>query len=111
MTNQRTGAPIGFSALLHSAFKRPTVALFWGLSCAPCERMKPLLQAECAKLGLRLEMFNAREEMIACRDYDIRQVPTILMVYPDETAKVILRGWENQKLDALLVAAAGGSIS
>jgi thiol-disulfide isomerase/thioredoxin len=91
-----------FNELRHAEYKNPTLALLYGLHCAPCERLKPKLDEVCKKLGIRLEYFNASEEKDLCKELDIRTVPTVLAVFPDRSIKVVFKGVPSMPLDVLI---------
>lgn len=80
-----------FDDLLAADYKKPTIALFYGLNCSPCERLKPKLKEACASLNVRLESFNAEQEMDAVKAHGIRSVPTVLVV-DNGVASVLFSG-------------------
>lgn len=69
-----------FDELLHAGHDTPTVALFYGASCAPCERLKPKLKSVCENNNLRLETFNSASELPVLRRLGIRSVPAVVVV-------------------------------
>jgi thioredoxin-like negative regulator of GroEL len=70
-----------FDELRQADYKFPTVALFYGASCAPCERLKPQLREVCKSMGARLEEFNTANEMEAVRTLGLRSVPAVVVVH------------------------------
>ena len=70
-----------FDELLAADYKYPTVALFYGLQCAPCERLEPKLRAICKDMGVRLEEFNSASELPAIRELGLRTVPAVVVVH------------------------------
>lgn len=80
-----------FDELRGADYKNPTVALFYGLNCAPCERLKPKLRVVCADMGVRLEEFNSNSEMAAVFELGIRSVPTVVLVHRGVT-KLVFSG-------------------
>lgn len=69
-----------FEGLRDSYQAKPTVALFYGANCAPCNSLKPKLREVCKKKGLRLEEFNSAAELTAVRALGIRTVPAVIFV-------------------------------
>lgn len=70
-----------FDQLRCADFKYPTVALFYGLACPPCERLKPKLIELCKRWGVRLETFNSGSEMNAIKSLGLRSVPAVVVVH------------------------------
>lgn len=70
-----------FAELLAADYRFPTVALFWGLNCAPCERLKPQLREVCKDMGVRLEEFKLQDEMAAAQSLGLRSVPSVVIVH------------------------------
>lgn len=98
-----------FDQLKLADFKFPTVALFYGAACAPCERLKPKLRRVCEKLGVRLEEFNSANEMDAVRALGLRSVPAVVVVHRG-VAKLAFTGdqVESAIWDKLALQGAGG---
>jgi thioredoxin-like negative regulator of GroEL len=93
-----------FDQLLQADYKFPTVAIFYGHACAPCERLKPVLREVCRDAGVRLEEFNSANEMDAIRSLGLRTVPGVYVVHKG-VAKLAFTGFlphvaVRQKLDA-----------
>lgn len=80
-----------FADLKAADFRFPTVALFYGSNCKPCETLKPRLREECKKLNVRLEEFHINDNMAAARELGLRSVPTVLVVYKGDV-KVAFQG-------------------
>lgn len=80
-----------FAQLKAADYRRPTLALFYGTNCPPCNQLKPVLKQLALDLGIRLEMFNAAEEVDAVRELGLRAVPTVLAVHRGE-CKVLWTG-------------------
>lgn len=80
-----------FDQLKRADYKFPTVALFYGRNCAPCERLKPKLREVCKSLGARLEEFAAHDEMDTVRELGLRAVPTVLLVHKGDV-KIVFSG-------------------
>jgi len=74
-----------FDELLATDYKNPTVAIFYGLNCPPCERLKPKLKAICSAAGVRLETFNSAAELPAIRNLGLRSVPAVVAVLGGKT--------------------------
>lgn len=79
---------MNFDALKSADFKDPTVALFYGAACAPCDHLKPRLRRACEKLGLRLEEFNSASELSEIRALNIRTVPSVVLVHKGKATRV-----------------------
>ena len=73
-----------FEQLLTADYQHPTVAIFYGVACAPCERLKPKLREVCRDIGLRLEEFNTAGELEAVRKLGLRSVPGVYVVHRGE---------------------------
>lgn len=58
----------------------PTVVLFYGSACAPCDRLKPKLRAVCEREGVALETYNSVMELPAIRELGLRSVPAVVVV-------------------------------
>jgi thiol-disulfide isomerase/thioredoxin len=93
-----------FEELRNAKYKNPTVAMFYGPACAPCDRMKPRVSEVCEKLSVRLEMFSSSAEMPVLRGLGIRAVPAVVVVHPDGTTKVAFVG-EEKDIQKCLAAA------
>lgn len=92
-----------FDELKAADYKFPTVALFWGVNCAPCERLKPALRAVCADMGIRLEEFKLTDEMPAAKALGLRAVPSVVAVHKGD-AKLVFSGAPVNIRELLLAA-------
>lgn len=102
---------MNFNDLLTAGYKNPTVALFYGTYCAPCERLKPKLREVCQELGVRLESFNSSAEMPALRALGIRSVPAIVVVHKGVAKLAFTGDLDHQKIRFSLQSADIRSVS
>ena len=59
---------------------QPFVLYFTLPVCAPCQRMLPLVTAECQKRKLGLEVLDAVADTHMTARYDVRRVPTLILI-------------------------------
>lgn len=97
-----------FDQLCAANYRFPTVALFYGSACAPCEHLKPKLREVCKKMSARLEEFNSAFEMDAIRKLGFRTVPAVVVVMPDGTVRHAFMGNQDDIQALLLAAGVGG---
>lgn len=93
-----------FDELRCADYKHPTVALFYGLACAPCERLKPRLREVCKDMGVRLEEYNTATELPAVREMGMRTVPTVVVVHRGGAVLSAFSGNEPNIKEKLLAA-------
>lgn len=73
-----------FADMKAADWRAPALALFYGTTCGPCDRLKPVLRAMAADHGIRLEEFNVTSESDAARELGLRAVPTVVKVHKGE---------------------------
>lgn len=99
-----------FDELKQTDYRNPTVALFYGINCKPCELLKPKVKRICEENGVRLEMFNGAAEIAACRELGLRSVPAVLTVFKGK-ASVVFTGDLDERLVKAKLEAAGVRMS
>lgn len=70
----------------------PRVAMYYGMGCAPCQRLKPEYKTVCESIGVEPTTINSAVDMEGLREMGIRSVPTVIGVKNGE-AIVLFQGY------------------
>lgn len=97
---------MSFDELCRAGYRYPTVALFYGANCAPCDYLKPKLRDVCIGMNVRLEEFNTAGEMAFVRSVGMRSTPTVFVVHPDGVPVLVFHGDKSKiQIEKLLIEA------
>lgn len=76
--------------------------LFYGMACAPCQRLKPRLVELCKKLDVTLTQFNVATEMDAVRALGIRGVPTVVAIKDGRPSVLFTGDLHDERIASML---------
>lgn len=91
-----------FSALSTSA--TPVVVDFWATWCAPCKALNPVLEALATEYAGKVKFVkvDVEAEPDLANKYQVRAVPTLLVMQGGVVKKQLVGGQSKEKLKAAL---------
>lgn len=72
-----------FNHVTEASHRAPVVVMFHASWCAPCQAMKPIINALAAEQGFMLAGIDAGENRALAGLYGVRSVPAVLVLKDD----------------------------
>lgn len=73
---------------------------FYSSTCTPCKRFEPVLTAFADKHGIPVTSVNVEEQPDLAGAYDVRAVPTTVLIKGGEPVKTVSRALPGPMLEA-----------
>ena len=73
---------------------------FYSTTCQPCKRFEPILSAFADKHGIPVHSVNVEDQADLAEAYDVRSVPTTVLLKDGEAVKTINRALPTPMLDS-----------